>query len=77
MSFSGHKNVILFITHAGNLGVSETINAGVPAIAIPMYGDQFYNAVSLEESGGGVYLKYSNISKESLTWALETALNPK
>lgn len=59
------------------LGMSETVKAGVPAIVIPIFGDQFHNAISLEESGGGVYLKYSNITKDSLKWALETVLSPK
>lgn len=59
------------------LGISETIKAGVPALTIPMYGDQFGNAAALRDSDGGVYLDYVNITKESFRWALQTTLSPK
>lgn len=59
------------------LGISETIKAGVAAVSIPMYGDQFGNAAALADSEGGVYLDFTNITKESFRWALQTVLSPK
>ncbi|XP_077283771.1 UDP-glycosyltransferase UGT5-like isoform X2 [Arctopsyche grandis] len=58
-----HKNVVGFVTHAGMLGISEAVRAGVPVLTIPMYGDQFNNAAAAEENGIGFYLDYKTITR--------------
>uniref|UniRef100_A0A1B0DEG4 UDP-glucuronosyltransferase n=1 Tax=Phlebotomus papatasi TaxID=29031 RepID=A0A1B0DEG4_PHLPP len=49
-----HPKVRVFMAHGGLLGSSEAAYCGVPVIATPMYGDQFFNAASLKHRGMGV-----------------------
>lgn len=53
-----HKNVILFISHCGNLGLNEAVHEGVPIICIPVFGDQPYNARCVESRGIGTFLDF-------------------
>lgn len=46
-----HPNCKLFITHGGIHGLMETIDAGVPIIGFPIFGDQFQNLKSSQENG--------------------------
>ncbi|KAK5643186.1 hypothetical protein RI129_007031 [Pyrocoelia pectoralis] len=72
-----HPNVKAFVTHGGMFGVSEAFHCGVPMIIIPMFGDQYENAESVEQNGGGIYLSYENLSEEAIYDALTTVLDPK
>ncbi|XP_077289976.1 uncharacterized protein LOC143913834 [Arctopsyche grandis] len=77
-SILAHKNVKLFISHCGLLSVTETTYFGVPLLAIPVYGDQFHNAMTVSEKGQGVVLSLSNITEASLKWSInEVISNPK
>lgn len=72
-----HPKVRVFMAHGGLLGSSEAAYCGVPVIATPMYGDQFFNAASLKHRGMGVVLPYEEISKETVHRALQTTLDPR
>jgi len=50
----GHPNCKLFITHGGIHGIMETIDAGVPFIGFPFFGDQFQNLKISQENGFGL-----------------------
>src|SRR4051794_15275412 len=39
-----HPKLQAFMTHCGMNSVNEAANAGVPFVAIPLFGDQLYNA---------------------------------
>lgn len=52
----GHPNVKLFITHAGNNGMFESVYHAVPMIAFPVFGDQPYNAERMQYRGYGIIL---------------------
>uniref|UniRef100_A0A182MLU6 Uncharacterized protein n=1 Tax=Anopheles culicifacies TaxID=139723 RepID=A0A182MLU6_9DIPT len=56
-----HKNVRLFVSHGGLLGVSEAVHCGVPVVAMPIYGDQFLNAAALVNRGVGVRMAYEHM----------------
>lgn len=45
-----------FVTHCGQNSCSEAIIAGVPIVAVPLFGDQKHNARRFEELGCGLML---------------------
>lgn len=73
-TWTAHPNVKLFITHGGLLSHTEAVHFGVPLLAIPIFGDQFQNAKTLENKGNGLKLEFSNITETSFQWALTEAL---
>lgn len=72
-----HPNVRLFITHGGLLSTTESVFHGVPVVGMPIFGDQMRNVHAAVQDGWGVQLSYTNVTEESLRWALQTALSDK
>ncbi|CAK1547653.1 unnamed protein product [Leptosia nina] len=70
-----HPKVKLFITQGGLQSTEEAINAGVPLIAIPMFGDQWYNLQKYEFYKIGMGLELENLSEDKLTNAIMTVIN--
>ncbi|XP_045762866.1 UDP-glucosyltransferase 2-like, partial [Maniola jurtina] len=69
-----HPKVKLFITQAGLQSTDEAINAGVPLVAIPMLGDQWYNAEKYVKYGIGKKLDIKSLTAEELKSAVETVI---
>lgn len=61
-----HENIILFITNGGTLSISEAVYHGVPALGIPVYGDQFMNVAKAVESGWALKLNVEDVDGENL-----------
>jgi glucuronosyltransferase len=57
------------------LGAQEAMYHGVPLIGIPIFGDQSLNVNRAQQAGYGLRLDLSNITKESVSWAIKTALH--
>jgi hypothetical protein len=75
---SAHPNLKLFITHGGLLSTTETIYHGVPALAIPIAGDQKLNARQIVNMGIGLTIGYQEITEEALSNKINQLLtNPK
>jgi glucuronosyltransferase len=73
-----HPNVKLFMTHGGLLSIQEAAARGVPVAGIPIYADQHYNLAKIVSAGTGIKLAFSNITKQSVTWAVNEVLdNPR
>ncbi|KAJ6648180.1 UDP-glycosyltransferase UGT5 [Pseudolycoriella hygida] len=70
-----HPNVRVFMTHGGLLGSSEAAYCGVPVVATPIYGDQFYNSAALVNRGMGIILEFQDITKTSVINAIQFALD--
>ncbi|KAI3472226.1 hypothetical protein Pfo_029714 [Paulownia fortunei] len=65
----GHANIGGFVSHCGWSSVMESMNFGVPIIAVPMHLDQPINARLVEEVGVGVELlrdKNKRLHRETL-----------
>lgn len=71
-----HENVKAFISHAGILSTIEAVDAGVPMVAIPLFGDQYGNAAALQDAGIATIVSYQNIKKQYLLNAINEVLNP-
>nr|CAD7433258.1 unnamed protein product [Timema monikensis] len=70
-----HTKVLAYMSHCGNLGSLEAASAGVPVVGLPMYGDQFNNARSLEQAGMAVILRYGDVTKSTVLQALRAVLD--
>ena len=51
---SASGKISVFISHCGYFGLQEAVFNGVPIAAMPMFGDQFYNAKRIVDKGLGV-----------------------
>ncbi|XP_047028541.1 UDP-glucosyltransferase 2-like [Helicoverpa zea] len=71
-----HDNVKAFISHAGILSTIEAIDAGVPVVAIPLFGDQYGNAAALQDAGVAAVVQYQDLKKEYLLDAINDVLDP-
>ncbi|XP_063365012.1 UDP-glycosyltransferase UGT5-like isoform X2 [Cydia amplana] len=72
-----HPNVIAFYSHCGLLGTTEAIHHGVPVLGMPIFGDQPSNAAAVEESGLGVRIDITTLTKEELLSKFKIILDPK
>ena len=71
----GHKQIRLFVTHAGLASIEEAVYHGVPLIALPVFGDQPWNAQKINKDGNGICLKWDNLSEQILYDAIQEILN--
>ena len=56
----------------------EAISRGVPVVGIPVYADQRRNIARAVLSGYGIRIDFNNITTESITWAIQEAIeSPK
>ncbi|XP_075985930.1 UDP-glucosyltransferase 2-like [Anticarsia gemmatalis] len=69
-----HPNVKLFVTQGGLQSTDEAITAGVPLIAMPMLGDQWFNAEKYEYHGIGIRLDFESLTVEKFTSAINKIL---
>jgi glucuronosyltransferase len=66
------------MTHGGMLSTQETIDRGVPIVGIPLSADQHRNVFWAVSEGLGVSLDFSNVTSDSVSWALNEVLeNPR
>ncbi|KAK0133818.1 UDP-glucuronosyltransferase 3A1 [Merluccius polli] len=68
----GHPNVRLFVTHGGQNSLLQAVYHGVPVLAIPLFGDQFDNAVRAEAKGLGLTLRPTHITRNRIEAAVHT-----
>ncbi|KOB77761.1 UDP-glycosyltransferase UGT44A2 [Operophtera brumata] len=71
-----HHNIKAFVSHAGVLSAIEAIDAGVPVIAIPLFGDQYGNAAALQDAGVATIVSYHDLKKAYLLDAVNEVLDP-
>nr|XP_018917928.1 PREDICTED: UDP-glucuronosyltransferase 2B31-like [Bemisia tabaci] len=74
ISILAHPNCVLFITHGGVSSMMEAIRYAIPIIGVPFFSDQDNNVANAQHFGYGLRLPYSNVTEESLRWAIQTVL---
>uniref|UniRef100_A0AC34FJV9 Glucuronosyltransferase n=1 Tax=Panagrolaimus sp. ES5 TaxID=591445 RepID=A0AC34FJV9_9BILA len=72
-----HPKTVAVITHAGLNSVIEIGYAGVPAIALPIFCDQFKNSLLFEYRGTGIALNKMNVTKTTFVDAFHKIVNKK
>ncbi|CAJ0574528.1 unnamed protein product, partial [Mesorhabditis spiculigera] len=73
-----HKKTVGFITHGGYNSYQETILAGKPMIAIPLFGDQLKNARTAEQLGLAIVLNKLTLSApDHLVEAIQKLIDDK
>ena len=73
-----HPNTKLFITHGGLLSTQELIYHGVPAVYLPVFGDQDKNGHHATAIGIGKVLEILTLTESQLEEALQEVLgNPR
>ncbi|XP_023937624.2 UDP-glucosyltransferase 2 [Bicyclus anynana] len=70
-----HPKIKLFITQAGLQSTDEAIEAGVPVIGIPIFGDQWYNAEKYQQLKIGIKLDLKDLTEEMFKGAIETVIS--
>lgn len=66
MIYLDHTNCKLFITHGGIHGIMESINAGIPMLEFPVFGDQFQNSKICQENEIAIMSNIFRLSEETL-----------
>ena len=56
------------------MSIIEAITRSVPLVGIPVFGDQKRNMLLAVLEGYGLLIDFNNITTESLTWALQEAI---
>jgi glucuronosyltransferase len=63
------------ITHGGSVSGHESAHFGIPVVAIPVFGEQLLRAERTHRDHFGVKLEIRNVTRESLLWAMDEAMN--
>lgn len=72
-----HPNVVLFISHGGLFGTSESLYHGVPLLVIPLFGDQQRNAYRISRAGYGKFITMDEITENSLLKSINEITSDK
>ncbi|KAJ8668918.1 hypothetical protein QAD02_000177 [Eretmocerus hayati] len=65
-----HRNVRVFITHGGLMGIQESVYYGKPMVAIPLFGDQPTHVANCVKRHIAIKVDVQDISEESMTDAV-------
>ncbi|XP_022175624.1 UDP-glucuronosyltransferase 2B15-like [Myzus persicae] len=60
-----HRNIKLFVSHGGISGLYEAVDAGVPVLGFPLFGDQYRNIDNLVEAGMAKSMELYSVTKDN------------
>ncbi|KAH8349074.1 hypothetical protein KR084_004051 [Drosophila pseudotakahashii] len=73
-----HKNIKMFINHAGKGGITEAQYHGKPMLSLPVFGDQPGNAEDMVKKGFGLTLSLLTLEEQPFQEAIQEILsNPQ
>ncbi|CAD0205778.1 unnamed protein product [Chrysodeixis includens] len=70
-----HPKIKVFVTQAGLQSTDEAILAGVPLIAMPMVGDQPFNAERYEQFKIGIRVDFQDVTEDKFKNAILKVIN--
>jgi len=70
-----HKDIKAFVSHVGHHSLYESAYHGVPVVAIPLFGDQLFNAKKVEYFGLGIAVDHQTVNAQQLQEAIERVVN--
>lgn len=76
--FSGHPNILFFISHSGLLGTQEAVYCGVPMLCIPLFADQYQNCRNMVDRGVALEMNPDTVTKEKFSSIVKELIeNPR
>uniref|UniRef100_A0A5S6Q0I8 glucuronosyltransferase n=1 Tax=Trichuris muris TaxID=70415 RepID=A0A5S6Q0I8_TRIMR len=69
-----HPKTVLFVNHVGIKSFLEAVCFAVPVVAIPIFGDQYRNAVLIRQRRLGIFLEKTTMDESSFRTAIDTIL---
>ncbi|OCU02602.1 hypothetical protein XELAEV_18008366mg [Xenopus laevis] len=70
----GHPKARLLVTHGGVNSIQEAIYHGIPMVAIPLFFDQFDNAVRIKAKHLGTFIPKDQLKAEKLANAIRDVI---
>ena len=70
-----HPSVRVFISHCGMNSINEALYYGKPILALPFFGDQFYNAARIIDLGAALKVNKDNLSSPKVRQQVDLLLN--
>lgn len=70
-----NSKVRAFVSHVGINGMYEALYHGVPVVAVPMYADQFDNAIRVTEKNVAVTIDFTRLTSDLLYDGIQRVLN--
>ena len=70
-----HKDIKAFVSHVGHHSLYESAYHGCPVVAVPLYGDQLFNAKKAEYFGLGIAVDHRSMNSQQLLEAIERVIN--
>ena len=70
-----HKDIKAFVSHVGHHSLYESAYHGVPVVAVPLFGDQFFNAKKAEYFGLGIVVDHQSMDAQQLFEAIAHVAN--
>ena len=70
-----HEDIKAFVSHVGHNSLYESAYHGVPLVAVPLFGDQFFNAMKAEQFGLGIAVDYHTMDTEQLFEKIVRVIN--
>jgi len=72
-----HPKVKLFISHGGISGLYEAVDAGIPVLGFPLFGDQHRNIDNLVNAGMAISMDLFSVSEETFLKHVLELINDK
>ncbi|XP_049803190.1 UDP-glucosyltransferase 2-like [Schistocerca nitens] len=69
-----HPKLVLFVTQGGLQSMNEATYHAVPFLVIPFFSDQDHNAAKIQQAGIGLWLKYSDVTKDTVLHGIRAVL---
>lgn len=74
----GHKQVRVFLSHAGLLSLQEAVYHATPVVVLPIFGDQPQNGYFVKDAGIGHLLMWEELTADAIVAAVtDVANNPR
>uniref|UniRef100_A0A915PV95 glucuronosyltransferase n=1 Tax=Setaria digitata TaxID=48799 RepID=A0A915PV95_9BILA len=69
-----HRKLLTFISHCGLNSLIESVNAEVPLICMPLFADQFRNAMTAKNRNVAIVLSKENLTTDGLVSAVRAII---
>ncbi len=70
-----HPSVRVFVSHCGMNSINEAFYYGKPILALPFFGDQFYNAARIVDLGAALKVNKENLESTEIRHKVDLLLN--